>query len=145
VTKKRYKHLGPRINPSALLPKCQRRTVAQKSTWREFTQLRFANDQRQTRIATRHGVADPIAFGRVEKQHLVCLGYSLVTPNMPYVDTTIRKHQLRSGRALFHALVPTAALAVRLRNRNRRSFQQRVNGKFRHRFYFRSPGTYTEV
>jgi len=68
------------INPQTLPPKCQRRAIAQKSTWRHFTQLQFADDQRQTGIATRHRVTDPVAFGGVEKQHLVRLGYGLVIP-----------------------------------------------------------------
>lgn len=41
-------------------------------------QQRFANGQRQTGIATRHRMADPVAFGCVEKQHLVGLGDSLI-------------------------------------------------------------------
>src|SRR6266480_103787 len=100
------------------MPKCQRRATAQKSTWRHFTQLRFADDQGQAGIATRHGVADPVALGAVEKEHLVCLGYGLVIVPMSNIDAAIWKHQLCGGCALFHGLVPAAPSAVRIPNRN---------------------------
>ena len=75
-----------------------------KCEWRQFTQLRFTDGQRQTGIAARHGMADPVAFGGVEKQHLVRLGYGLILPNMPHIDAAIRKHQFRGGRELFRTL-----------------------------------------
>src|SRR5262249_27954251 len=124
--------LSPRIDPQALLSKRQRRAVAQKSAWRQFAEIRFADDQRQTGIATRHRVADPVTFGGVEKQRLVRLGDGLVTTQPPYIDAAIRKYQLCVGRALFRALAAGTALAVHVPDRNGWSFQQRLNGKFGH-------------
>jgi hypothetical protein len=83
-------------------------------------------------------VADPIAFGGVEKQHLVRFGYGLIVSNVPDVDTTIGKHQLCGGRALFRALVTAAALAICVPDRNGWRFQQRMNDKFRNAFIFGS-------
>jgi hypothetical protein len=137
VPQQRHERLSPRIDPQALLSKRQRRAVAQKSAWRQFAQIRFADDQRQTGIATWYGVADPITFGGVEKQRLVRLGDGLVTTQPPHIDAAIRKHQLCVGRALFRALATGTALAVHIPDRYGRSFQQRLNGKFRHEFSFR--------
>jgi hypothetical protein len=114
------------------VPKCQRRAVAQKGEWRQFTQLGFADGQGQTGIATRHGVGDPVAFGGVEEQHLVCLGDGLVMPKMPHIDAAIRKHQLGGGRALFRARMRGAALAAHVPDRNGRRSQQILNGKLGH-------------
>ena len=98
-------------------------------------QQRFADDQRQTGIAAGHGVAYPITFASVEKQHLIRLRYRLVTPKMPHIDAAIRKYELRVGRALFRTLVPVTTLAVHVPDRNSRRFQQGSNGKFRHVSY----------
>src|SRR2546430_5025205 len=46
VTNKRYKHLGPRINSPPLLVKCERSSVAQERTWRQFPQQRFIDYER---------------------------------------------------------------------------------------------------
>jgi hypothetical protein len=53
-----------------------------------------------------------------------------------HIDASIRKDQFCSGRALFRTLVPAAALAVHVSDRNGRRFKQMLNGKFRHAFYF---------
>src|SRR5260221_2181511 len=51
---------------------------------------------------------------------------------MPYVDAAVGKHQLRGVRALLGSLFTVAALAVHVPDRDRRSFQQVLNGKFGH-------------
>src|SRR5580700_4135934 len=79
-------------------------------------------------------MAHPITFVGVEKQHLVCLGYGLVVPNMAHVDTAIRKNKFGRGCPLFRTLVPAPALAVDVPNRNGRRFQQKLNGNFRYAF-----------
>src|SRR5437667_634784 len=83
-----------------------------KIRWRQFTQLRFTDGQRQTGIATRHRVAHAVAFAGVEKQSLVRLGDSLIMAKMAHIDAAIWKHYLCGGRAPFVTLVPTAALAA---------------------------------
>jgi hypothetical protein len=92
----------------------------------------FTNDQRQTAIATRHRMTDPVTFGGVEKQHLVCLGYRLIVPNMPHINAAVRKHQLRGSRALLRALMTAASAAHCVPDRNRRRLQQRVRDNFRY-------------
>ena len=136
VPQQSHERLSPCINSQALLPKRQRRAVAQKRTWRQFTQLRFADDQRQTGVATRHGVADPVTFGGVEEQHLVRFGYGLVMPKMPHIDAAIRKYQLRVGRALFRTLIRAAALAAHVPDRNGRRFQQSIERKTQTSIFF---------
>ena len=86
-------------------------------------QQRLTDGQRQAGIATRHGMADSVAFGGVEKQHLVGLGYGLILPQMAHIDAAIRKHQFCSRRELFRTLVPAAAPAVHVSNRNCRRVQ----------------------
>ena len=68
-------------------------------------------------------MADPIPFGGVEKEHLVGLGYGLIFTKMAYIDAAIWKDQFRSGRRLFRTLMPAAAPAVHVSNRNRRRVQ----------------------
>ena len=97
-------------------------------------QHRFVNDHRQTGITTRHRVTDPVAFESIEEQHLVRFGYGLVMSNVPQVDATIRKDQLRRSRALFGALMPAATPAVCVPNRNSQRIQQRLDVELRHRF-----------
>ena len=80
------------------------------------------------------GLAHPITFGGIEKKHLVCLGYGLVVPNMTHVDAAIRKNKFRRGCPLFRTLVSAPALAAHVPNRNRRRFQQKLNGNLRHVF-----------
>ncbi len=46
VTNKRYKHLGSRVNSPSLLVKCERSSVAQERTWRQFQQQRFIDYER---------------------------------------------------------------------------------------------------
>lgn len=92
----------------------------------------FTDDQRKTAIATRHRMTDPVTFGGVEKQDLVCLGDRLIVPNMPHINAAIRKHQLRGGRALLRALVTATAAAHSVPDRNRRRLQQRVRDNFRY-------------
>ena len=93
-------------------------------------QQRFADLQRETGIAARHRMAYAIAFVYVEKQDLIRLGYSLVVTKVPHIDASIRKHQLGSGRVLFFALLPVAALATHVAYNNGWGLQQRLNGKF---------------
>src|ERR1700679_773897 len=96
----------------------------------------FTDDQRKTAIHTRHRATDPVTFGGVEKQYLVCLGYRMMVPNMTHINAAIGKHQLCGCRALLHALVTTTAQTQCVPDRNRRSVQQRVNGKFWYIFRF---------
>src|SRR6266853_3889070 len=77
-------------------------------------------------------MADAVAFERVEEQYLTRLSHGLVAPQMAHVGAAIGKNQMDSARALLRALVPAAALAVHIPDRDRRGLQQRVNGKFRH-------------
>src|SRR5262249_37705525 len=105
------------------MAKCQRRAVTQKGARREFTQLRFADGQRQTRIAACYGVANSVAFAGVKEQRLVGLGYGLLAPNMPHVDAAIWKHQFCSSRELFLTLVTAAAAAVQIPDANDLRFQ----------------------
>ena len=63
-------------------------------------------------------------------------GYGLVMPKMAHIDAAIWEDEFCSGRALFRTLVPAAALAVHVSDRNGRRFKQMLNGKFRHAFYF---------
>jgi hypothetical protein len=98
----------------------------------QFLEQCFANDKRQTAIATRHRMTDPVTFGGVEKQHLVCLGYRLMSPNMPHINAAIWEHQLRGSRALLRALATAPAQAQCVLDLNRRSLQQRVNDNFRY-------------
>ncbi len=79
-------------------------------------------------------MAHPITFAGVEKQHLVCLGYGLVVPNMTHVDAAIRKNKFCRGCPLFRTLVSAPALAAHVPNRNGRRFQQKLNGDFGHAF-----------
>jgi hypothetical protein len=51
---------------------------------------------------------------------------------MPHIDAAIRKHHLCGGRALFRTLLSTVAQAAHVIDSNSGSFQQRLNGKFRH-------------
>jgi hypothetical protein len=81
-------------------------------------------------------MADTVVLGGVEKQDLVRLSYGLIMSHMPDVDSTILKHQLRGGGALFATLLPAAALAVRVPDCDGRRFQQRMNDKFRSAFIF---------
>src|SRR6266540_2090400 len=67
LRQQRPDRLSTRIDPQALLSERQRGAVAHKSEWRQFAQIRFADDQCQTGVATRHGVADLVTFGGVEK------------------------------------------------------------------------------
>ena len=108
---------------------------------RQLTQQRFADHQRQAGIAARHGMADPVAFGGIEKQYLIRLGDGLVAPQMSCIDPAIGKHQMRLGRAFLRTLLPAAALAAHIPDRDDWRFQQGLNGKFRHGAYFaRKPG-----
>jgi len=102
--------------------------------WLSYRDLaeRIADDQHQTGIASRHGMADPVAIARVEEQHLVCLGDGLVTPQVAHIGAPIRKHQLRGARVLFRTRVPEAALAVHVPDCDGRSLQERLNRKLRH-------------
>ena len=102
---------------------------------RQFTQLRLVDDQRQTGIATRHGMADPVAFGGVEKQHLIRLGDGLIMAQVAHINAAIRKHQL-CGRALFRTLMRQPPWQYDVSDRNGWRFQQRSSGKFRHAFGF---------
>jgi hypothetical protein len=63
-------------------------------------------------------VTNAVAFKSIEKQDLVCFGYSLVKSNVPHVYAAVRKHQLRSSRALFRALVAARTPAVCVSNGN---------------------------
>src|SRR5947199_10019358 len=81
-------------------------------------------------------MADSIAFGGIEKQHLVGFGYCLVMPNMPNIHTAIGKHQLGGGRALFRALMPASTLALCVPNRNWRACKERRKGHFRYGLTF---------
>src|SRR6266481_3890984 len=83
-------------------------------------------------------MADPVPFGDIEKKHLVRLGYGLALHKMAHIDAAIRKDHFCRGREFFRALLPTASPARYVANRNGRSFQQRLNGKFRHRSFSRS-------
>ena len=64
VPQQRHQRLRPRIDPQALLPKGQRARRRAEGARRQLAQQRFADDQRQAGIAARHGMADPVAFGR---------------------------------------------------------------------------------
>ena len=81
-------------------------------------------------------MTDPIAFKGIEKQHLVRFAYGLVMSNMPHIDASVRKHQLRGGRALFGALMAAGTPAVRVPNGNGWRSQQTFNNKFGDRFGF---------
>ena len=54
--------------------------VPQETAGRQFAHLRFADDDGQTGIATRHGMTDPIPLAGIEKQHLVRFRYGLAPP-----------------------------------------------------------------
>ena len=84
-------------------------------------------------------MTDPVTFGGIEKQHLVRFGHSLILSNMPHINATIGKDELRGCCALLRALVSASTPAQRVPNRNRRRLQQRLNGKFRRviKFAFR--------
>src|SRR5262249_7056389 len=77
-------------------------------------------------------MADPISFGSVEKQHLICLSDCLVIPKVPHVHSPIRKHEMCVASVFFCAQVPAASLAVNILDLDRLSLQQGVNGEFRH-------------
>jgi hypothetical protein len=85
-------HLGPRVNSQARLAKQKVHAVAQNRSRRDLTQCRFADNHRQTGVATWHGMTDPVAFKSVEKKDLVCLGYGLILSGVPHVYATVRKH-----------------------------------------------------
>ena len=81
-------------------------------------------------------MADPVTFHRVENEHLIRFGDSLVLADMSNVDAAIRKHKLRGNAALFWALIPANSSAVRVPYGNGRRFQERVNVKLRQMFAF---------
>jgi hypothetical protein len=61
-------------------------------------------------------MTDAVAFKSIEKQDLVCFGYSLVKSSVPHVDAAVRKDELRGSRALFGALMAAGTPAVRVPN-----------------------------
>ena len=63
-------------------------------------------------------MTDAIAFKSIEKQDLVCFGYSLVKANVPDVDAAVGKHQLSSRCALFGAVMAAGTPAVCVPNGN---------------------------
>jgi len=118
VSQQHHKGLSLRINPQMRTPEFGRCAIPEKRNRRKLTQRWLVNDQRQAAIATRHRMADPVAFGCIEKKYLVCFGYGLVVSNMTDIDTSVRKHKLCGLRALFGALVPATASAVGIPNCN---------------------------
>ena len=75
-------------------------------------------------------MTDPVAFKGIEKQHLVRFAYGLVMSNMPHIYASVRKYQLRGGRALFGALMAAGTPAVRVPNYNSWRSQQIFSNKF---------------
>jgi hypothetical protein len=73
-------------------------------------------DYAQATIAARNWVTDTVAFGGVEKQHLVRLGDRLLASKMADEHAAIREYQLRGARELLDAQIATSALAIRIRN-----------------------------
>jgi hypothetical protein len=90
-------------------------------------QLRFVDHQSQAGIATRHRMADSVAFEPVEKQHLIRFGNGLILADMPDIDPTIREHQLRAFCALLRTLVSTGPSAVCISYGDSRRSQKRLN------------------
>jgi hypothetical protein len=132
VPEQRYQRLCPRIDAAALLPEGQRSAVAQKGAWRQLVQQRFGDGDVEAGIAACHGMADPVAFGRIEEQHLVGLGDGLVAAEMAHEDAAIRKHQMRGAGAFFGALMLAIALAAYIAHRDGRRLQQRLDGDLGH-------------
>jgi hypothetical protein len=123
VPQQRHECLGPRVNTQVLSLKCETRAIAQQSSGRKFKQHWFTDEERQTGIATCHGMTDAVAFVSIKNQHLIRLSDGLVSPQVPNVDTAIRKYQLRARNGLLRTLVPAPALTVRVPNRNGGRFQ----------------------
>src|SRR5262249_31241001 len=115
-----------------LLSKGHAAAVTQQAAWRELVEQRFADDEVQAGVTSRQGMADPVAFVRVEEKYLVGLGHGIVSAEMPDEDTAIGKRHVRVGRAFLLALMPAAAGAANIPDRDERRLQQRPSGKVRH-------------
>jgi hypothetical protein len=132
VPQDRHERLSPRVNPQALWEEREPPTIAQERARRQFAELRFGNDHRETGIAARHWMGHAVTFVGVEEQYLVRLGHRLVVPHVAYVGAPIRKHELRRRRVLFRTRAPDAALAVDVTDGNDWRDQERLNCEFAH-------------
>ena len=99
---------------------------------RELLQEVFAHCDGETGIAAFHRVADAIALRFVEEQHLVRFGDRVVASQMAHVDASVREDQVRGARALFGALVATAAVAGYIANSDDLRVQQILDDEARH-------------
>jgi hypothetical protein len=76
-------------------------------------------------------MAYAVAFSRVEKEDLVCLGNGLVVSQMAYVDTAIREDEFGTGGAFFRTLFTAGSLAVDVADSDGRRLQEVIDGEFR--------------
>lgn len=70
---------------------------------RQLVQLRLFDNQRETAIAARYRMADPVTFEGIEKEHLVRFRHRLIMSDMVHVHTAVREYQLCRGRRLLWA------------------------------------------
>ena len=70
---------------------------------RQFVQLGFFDNQRETAIAASDGVADPVTLMGIEKEHLVRFRHRLIMSDMVHIHTAVREYQLCRGRRLLRA------------------------------------------
>jgi hypothetical protein len=57
---------------------------------RQFVQLGFLDNQRETAIAASDRMADSVTLMGIEKEHLVRFRHSLIMPNVAHVYTAIQ-------------------------------------------------------
>jgi hypothetical protein len=95
VAQQGHKRLRASVDPQALAAKREGGALVQESARRKLAKQRFAEDEGQAGIAAAHRMTHPVLLDRIEEQHLVYFGDSLILSNAAHVDATIRKHQLR--------------------------------------------------
>jgi hypothetical protein len=87
--------LGSSVNSETLLTKRHPRSILKKRRRREFAELRLFDDQSDAGIPARNGMADPVAFHRIKKEHLVRFGNCLVLPDVSDVYAAVGEYELR--------------------------------------------------
>ena len=132
VPKQRRERLRSRIDAQTLRSKNEASDFAQQASWRQFIEYRFADDEIHAGIAARYGMADPVAFVRVEEEYLVRFGDRIVSTEVPHVEAAIREHHVSGVRGFLFAAMPAAALALDISDGDELRFQERSRNHLGH-------------